>query len=84
MAERLNKMHAESVLKRIKTTQLLNRLQNHGLGKLKKPLDRSQVTAITFLIERSLPKAEGVRKLEHSGSVTLEQAIAAARSKSGA
>jgi hypothetical protein len=64
VATRLNKLHSELVLKRIKTSQLVNRLQDNALGLLKLKdgtpyqLTRGQVQSACFLIERTLAKAE--------------------------
>lgn len=75
MAARLNRNHTESVLKRIKTSQLVNRLQEHALGTLRGPacdeypegrpieMTRAQVSAAIFLIERTLAKAEAPKHL---------------------
>lgn len=38
MAARLNRRHSELVLKRIRTSQLVARLQDHALGTLKGPV----------------------------------------------
>lgn len=80
MAERLNKRHTDLVLKRIRTSQLVQRLQNHALGLLKSPKDAEkpilmtdgQVRAACFLIERTLAKAEAPKDLNLTGSVTLQ------------
>lgn len=68
MAERLNKRHSDLVLKRIKTSQLINRLQDNALGTLKfmtgknkgEPyqLTDGQVRSAIFLIERTVARAE--------------------------
>lgn len=88
MAVRLNRNHSESVLRRIQTSQLVNRLQKHALGLLRGPpkeanpegdlisMTDSQVRATCFLIERSLAKAEAPKQIELSGKLTLEQLIA--------
>lgn len=81
------------VRKRIQTTKLVQRLQNHVLGTLRGPptedepegrvilmLD-SQVRAACFLIERSLPKAESPRDIHVTGTVTLKQLIEGTQSE---
>jgi len=64
MAERLNPRHQESVRAKIQTTQLINRLTAHALGKLKKPMDASQVRAAEVLLKKRLPDLATV---EHTG-----------------
>lgn len=81
MAERLNKRHSELVLKRIKTSQLVNRLQDNALGLLKNKagepysLSDGQVRSAIFLVERTVAKAESPKKLEISGELTLIETI---------
>lgn len=72
MAARLNKRHTESVLQRIKTSQLVNRLQDHGFGKI--DLTRTQVDSIKFLVERTLAKAEAPKdlNLNFAGCIEVE------------
>jgi hypothetical protein len=94
MAARLNRRHSELVLRRIKTSNLVERLQAHAMGKLTGPvyedgkavpgksrpveMSDSQVRATIFLIERTIAKAENPRDINVSGSVTLEQLITGA------
>lgn len=68
MAARLNPRNQDSVRARIQTTQLLNRLTNHGLGKLKKPMDATQVSAALGVLRKALPDLTAT---EHSGGMTL-------------
>lgn len=70
MAARLNPRHSELCLARIKTSQLINRLQDNALGKI--ALTAEQVRAACFLIERTLAKAEAPKDLNLTGSVTLQ------------
>lgn len=90
MAVRLNLKHSEQVLERIKLSQLLNRLQQNGLGTLKSPkgepysLSRSEVTSITWLLERKLARAEAPRELKVSGELTLVELIKQASSATDA
>lgn len=76
MAERLNRRHQESVREKIKTSQILNRLTNHALGSLKKPMDATQVSAALGVLRKALPDLTAT---EHSGDMTLthEQKLAA-------
>lgn len=60
-ATKRNAMLIEDTRKRVQTTQLINRLQNHGLGKLKKPLDSSQIQAINILLKKTLPDLQSVQ-----------------------
>jgi hypothetical protein len=53
MAERLRKMHQDDVRAKIKTSQLINRLENHALGEL--DLSATQIKAIEVLIRKTLP-----------------------------
>lgn len=90
MAARLNRNHSESVLKRIKTSQLVNRLQSHALGTLRGPssadhpegqvieMSKAQVSAAVFLIERTLAKAEAPKIVNLNGTLTLTELIAQA------
>ena len=56
MATRLNKRHSDSCRTRIKTSQLINRLQKHALGKLKIAMTDSQRDAAKFLISQTMAK----------------------------
>jgi len=53
MASRLRKTHQEDVRTKIQTSQLINRLQDHALGKIE--LEPSQIKAIEVLIRKTLP-----------------------------
>lgn len=55
MAARMNARHQDTVRAKIQSSQLLNRLTNHALGKLKRPMDSSQVTAALGVLKKSLP-----------------------------
>jgi hypothetical protein len=82
MAIRLNRNHSELVLKRIKTSQLVNRLQDHTFGTLTGPpteeypkgrpiqMTDSQVRSACFLIERTLAKAVLPQDLNINGNLT--------------
>lgn len=54
-ATKRNAMLIEEARKKIQTTQLLNRLQNNGLGKLKAELTPGQVRSIEILLRKSVP-----------------------------
>lgn len=55
MAARLNARHQDAVRQKIKASQLVNRLTSHALGKLKKPMDASQVAAALGLLKKCMP-----------------------------
>ena len=68
-----NAMLIEEARNKIQTTQLVNRLTSHALGKLKKPMDASQVTATLGLLKKTIPD---IKEIEHSGEVaTVTRAI---------
>ncbi len=76
MATRLNRRHTESVLAKIRTSQLVNRLQDNALGNIE--MTKSQVESAKFLIERTIAKAEQPRELNLTGNITLEKLITGA------
>ena len=53
MAARLRKTHQDDVRAKIKTSQLVNRLSDHGFGKV--DLKPTQVDAIKTLLKKTLP-----------------------------
>ncbi len=53
-ATKRNAMNIAEAREKIRVTQLVNRLQNHALGKLKK-LEPSQLRAIEILLRKRLP-----------------------------
>ena len=71
MAARLNRRHQSSVREKIRTSQLINRLQDHMLGKLE--LSMSQVRAATYLIDQAIGTA--THQIEHSGAIGQYEAI---------
>lgn len=58
MAARLRKTHQEDVRAKIKTSQLINRLEKHAFGKLK--LDNTQIKAIEVLVRKTLPDLSSI------------------------
>lgn len=72
MAKRLNNRHQSMVREKIKASQLINRLQDHVLGEVE--LSNSQVRAATYLVNQAIGAPP--QKLEHEGTVTLEQLVA--------
>jgi hypothetical protein len=61
MAARLNPRNTEIVLAKLKAEQLLEKLQNHALNG--DEMEKSQVTAATWLLGRILAQAEAPRQL---------------------
>jgi hypothetical protein len=53
MAERLRKLHQEDVRAKIQTSQIINRLVDHGFGKVE--LSTSQVNALKIVLGKALP-----------------------------
>lgn len=74
MAERLRKMHQGDVRAKIQTSQLINRLSDHALGKVE--LSATQIKAIEVLIRKTLPDLSSV-EMEHSGEVTTRHDLSA-------
>jgi len=64
MAVRLNKRHQASVISKIQTSQLINRLQDHAHGKV--DLVTTQVKAIEILLRKTVPD---LKQTEHSGEI---------------
>lgn len=56
MPKRINKIRHDSETRaKIQASQLINRLTDHALGNLKKPMDASQVTAAIGLLKKAIP-----------------------------
>lgn len=66
MATRLNTRNQTSVRQRIQTTQIVKRLTDHTLGKLKIEMTDSQVRAGLGLLKKTLPDLQSI---EHGGSI---------------
>lgn len=65
MAARTNKIrHDENTRAKIKTSQLINRLTDHVVGKVE--MQSTQVTAALGLLKKTLPDLAAV---EHSGAI---------------
>jgi hypothetical protein len=58
MAARMRKTHQDDVRAKIKTSQLINRLEDHALGHL--DLTTTQIKAIEVLIRKTLPDLSSV------------------------
>lgn len=69
MAARKNRInHTDSCREKIKTSQLLNRLQDHALGIIE--LEKTQIDAIKILLGKTLPDLSAVAL----GEMNKEQA----------
>jgi len=64
MAARLRSRHQDEIREKIKTSQLINRLTDCGLGNLE--LTAQQLKAIEILLRKSLPDLSAV-SIEGSG-----------------
>lgn len=60
MATRIRQEHQESVIQKIRTSQLVNRLQNHIDGKIE--LQPTQIKAIEMLLARTMPTLSAVEQ----------------------
>ena len=60
MAARIRAEHQESVVSKIQTSQLVNRLQNHIDGKIE--LQPTQIKAIEMLLARTMPTLSAVEQ----------------------
>lgn len=70
MAVRLNTRTADAVRQRIQITQLVNRLQNHVLKKVK--MSSTQLDAAKFLINKRMPNPPEDKNLNVSGELKVE------------
>lgn len=68
MAARLRKSHQDDVRTKIQTSQLINRLNDHALGKV--DLSPTQVRAIEVLIKKTLPDLSQVQ-MDVEGELTV-------------
>lgn len=57
-ARKLRKFHTDEIRAKIQTSQLINRLTDHALGKLE--LSPTQVRSIEVLIKKTLPDLQSV------------------------
>lgn len=69
MAIRKKLTHDMRTREKIRTSQLINRLENHVLGKIE--LSATQVTAALGLMKKTLPDLTAV---EHSGEIATNNA----------
>lgn len=66
-----SKMALPSTKDKIRTGLLITRLQNHALGKLKKPMTSQQIKAAEILLARTLPTLQSVN-VDMAGQVSIE------------
>lgn len=65
--------HDDKTRKKIQASQLINRLTNHALGKLEKPMEASQVRAAEILLKKTIPDLSNVEMTgEGGGPLTVE------------
>ena len=74
-ATKRNAMLIAEARQKIKTTQLINRLQNHGLGTLKPPLDQTQIRAIEVLLRKSVPDLQSVAHTGADGEGPMQVSV---------
>lgn len=65
-ARTLRPRHQDEIRAKIQASQLINRLTDHALGNLKKPMDATQVTAALGLLRKAVPDLSAT---EHSGEI---------------
>jgi len=70
MAARLNPRHSDMVRAKIRTSQLINRLQDEGLGKIK--LTDGERDSAKFLINKSLANPAQPVALEGDAKIIVE------------
>ena len=59
MAARMRKTHQDDVRSKIQTSQLVNRLTDHALGKIE--LSPTQVRSIEVLLKKSIPDLQAIQ-----------------------
>lgn len=62
----LRPFNERDVREHIRAKQIVNRLTSHALGRLRKPMDASQVAAALGLLRKVVPDLSA---MEHSGEV---------------
>ena len=74
MAARLHLRHQDEVRRKIQTSQLINRLQDHGLGKIE--LSQTQVRAAEILLRKTIPDISAVEiAADIQGEMTISHKI---------
>lgn len=73
MAARILKpRHQDEVRTKIQSSQLINRLQNHALDLLDKPMDATQISAALGLLKKSIPDLSATTIGNPDGSPLLK------------
>ena len=62
MAARLRAKHQDEIRQKIQTSQLINVLQNHALGKSEDDISQSRMRAIEILLKKSLSDLSSVEQ----------------------
>ena len=65
-----NAMFIEDARKKIQTTQLINRLQNHAAGKNK--MSQTQIKATEILLKKSVPDLQSIAHTGADGEGPLQ------------
>lgn len=71
MAARLNRLHQEQCKEKIKTSQLINRLQNHALGEIE--MTSTQLDAAKFLLNKQISNAAQIVESTVDANVTVSK-----------
>lgn len=58
MAARLRKTHQADVRSKIQTSQIINRLTDHGFGKVE--LSPTQISALNIVLKKAMPDLSNV------------------------
>ncbi len=73
MADKLNNRQTEKALDAIQTTKLVNRLQDHVLGKKETKLTTVQMRCIEILLRKTLPDVKAMAITGEDGGPILLQ-----------
>ena len=64
---RLGSKQSDTTRAKIQTSQIITRLQNHTLGKLKKPMTREQIQAAGILLKHALAPLQPIAPPDEQG-----------------
>ena len=67
--------HDEKTRQKIQASQLINRLTNHALGNLEKPMEASQVRAAEILLKKTIPDLSNVEMTGEGGGPLTVQVV---------
>jgi hypothetical protein len=76
MARRKQVSHSQATKSRIKTTQLVIRLQSNAFGTLKHPMNRDQIRCAEILLKKTLPDLASLHveaELDHEVTITWQK-----------